>query len=113
MQFIKIFLLAACTLFSVSIFAQGVKTETFKVQGNCGSCKKHIETAAKGPGVTKAEWNKDTKVFTLVYDPAKTNSDAVQKKIAAVGYDTEKYKGDDKAYAALDECCQYERKASH
>lgn len=113
MQFIKTLLVAACTILSVSVFAQSVKTETIKVQGNCNSCKKHIETAAKVPGVTKADWNKDSKVLTLVYDPSKVSSDAIQKKIAAVGYDTEKYKGDDKAYAGLDECCQYDRKAKH
>lgn len=110
MQFVKTILVAVCTFLSVSLFAQSSKTETFKVQGNCGSCKKHIETAAKLPGVSKAVWDKNSKVMTLVYDPAKVSSDEVQKKIAAVGYDTEKYRGDDKAYAQLDECCQYERK---
>lgn len=103
-------MVVVCTFLSVSLFAQSSKTETFKVQGNCGSCKKHIETAAKLPGVSKAVWDKNSKVMTLVYDPAKVSSDEVQKKIAAVGYDTEKYRGDDKAYAQLDECCQYERK---
>ena len=103
-------MVAICSILSVSLFAQSAKTETFKVSGNCGTCKKHIETAAKVPGVTKAEWNKESKMMTLVYDPAKVSSDDIQKKIAAVGYDTPKYKGDDKAYSKLDECCQYERK---
>lgn len=110
MQSVKMLLVAVSTLLSVSLFAQTSKTETFKVSGNCSSCKKHIETAAHVPGVTRAEWNKDTKMMTLVYDPAKVSSDDIQKKIAAVGYDTQKYKGDDKAYSKLDECCQYERK---
>lgn len=85
------------------------KTEIVKVQGNCGMCKAKIEKAAKVDGVSKAEWNQDTKKLTLVYDPSKVTSDAVQKKIAAVGYDTEKYKADDKAYGKLDACCQYKR----
>ena len=86
------------------------KTESIKVLGNCDLCKTRIEKAAKITGVSKADWNKDTKVLTLVYDPSKVKSDDVQKKIAAVGHDTEKFKADDKAYKALDGCCQYERK---
>ena len=90
-------------------FAQS-KTETIKVAGNCGSCEKHIETAAKKAGASKAKWDKDTKTLTVTYDAAKTSNDAIQQKIAAVGYDTEKYTGDEKAYKALEECCQYDGK---
>lgn len=86
------------------------KTETIKVWGNCSTCKAHIEKAAKTEGVSKANWDKDSKLLTLVYDPSKVKSDDIQKKIAAVGYDTEKFKGDDKAYNQLDACCQYDRK---
>ncbi len=86
------------------------KTETIKVSGNCGMCKDRIEAAAKVDGVSKADWNKDTKLLTLVYNPAKVKSDDVQKKVAAVGHDTEKYKADDKVYAKLPGCCKYERK---
>ena len=83
------------------------KTETIKVSGNCGICKERIETAAKVEGVTRADWNKETKLLTLVYDPAKVKSDDVQKKIAAVGHDTEKYKADTKTYNSLPGCCKY------
>ena len=86
------------------------KNETIKVWGNCNTCKAHIEKAAKTEGVSKASWDKDSKLLTLVYDSQKVKGDDIQKKIAAVGYDTEKYKGDDKAYAKLDACCQYDRK---
>jgi periplasmic mercuric ion binding protein len=86
------------------------KTEIVKVQGNCGTCKAKIEKAAKMEGVSKAEWNQDTKKLTLVYDPSKVTTDAIQKKIAAAGYDTEKYKADEKAYQKLDACCQYNRR---
>lgn len=107
-QFLKFSVAALAIFFSTSVFAQ-VKTETFKVSGNCGSCKKHIEEAAqKVPGVTKAVWNKDTKVITVAYT-GKASVDAIEKKIASVGYDTPLYKADDKAYKALDECCQYDR----
>jgi copper chaperone CopZ len=86
------------------------KAESFKVWGNCGQCKARIEKAAKIDGVSKADWSDETKVLTLVYEPSKVKTDDVLKKIAAIGYDTEKFKGDDKAYAKLPGCCQYERK---
>lgn len=86
------------------------KTETLKVWGECESCQARIEKAAKVEGVSKANWNKETKLLTLVYDPSKIKSDDILKKIAAVGHDTEKFKADDKAYAKLPACCQYERK---
>ena len=86
------------------------KTETIKVWGNCDMCKTRIEKATKTDGVSKANWDENTKQLTLEYNPIKVSSDDVQKKIAAVGYDTEKFKGDDKAYAKLDGCCQYDRK---
>jgi len=108
--------LIAVTL-SVNSFAQmhdhaameTAKTETFKVSGNCDMCKSRIEKAAKLDGVTKAEWNDETKLLTLVYEPSKVKTDDVLKKIAAVGHDTEKFKADDKVYAKLPGCCQYDR----
>ena len=33
-------------------------------------CKSKIEKAAKIDGVSKAEWNVDTKVLTLAYNPS-------------------------------------------
>lgn len=86
------------------------KTESIKVSGNCDMCKARIEKSAKIEGVTKASWDTETKILTLVFDPSKTNSDDTQKKIAAVGHDTEKFKGDDKAYAKLPGCCKYDWK---
>lgn len=85
------------------------KTETFKVWGNCDLCKARIEKAIKAEGVTNADWNTKTKLLTVTFDPSKTNKDALSKKLASVGHDTEKYRADDKAYNALDACCQYPR----
>ena len=94
---------------NIALLAQS-KTDKIKVSGNCGSCKKHIETAAKAAGASSANWDKKTKVLAVTYDASKTSNDAIQKKIAAAGYDTEQYAGDEKAYNALDECCQYDGK---
>jgi mercuric ion binding protein len=87
----------------------GTKTETFKVWGACGMCKTRIEKTAKEEGATSASWESKTNMLTVTYDPAKTSKDALSKKLASVGHDTEKYKADDKVYAALPGCCHYER----
>lgn len=86
-----------------------VKSETIKVNGNCGTCKKSIERSALAAGATLANWNKQTKFLQINYDPAVTNSAKIQSAIAAVGYDTEDYKASDSAYSTLDDCCQYDR----
>jgi copper chaperone CopZ len=83
------------------------KTETIKVSGNCGMCKARIEKAAKIDGVTKVEWNKESKMLAATFDPAKTNIDEIGKKVAAAGHDTEKVKADDKTYSKLPGCCKY------
>jgi periplasmic mercuric ion binding protein len=90
-----------------STFAANPKTETLKVSGNCDMCKARIEKAAKIDGVTKAEWSEKTKTLTATFDPAKTNMDAIGKKIAEAGHDNEKAKATDKAYDKLPGCCQY------
>ena len=109
-QIKSIMLLLIATIALSAAKAQDVKTDTFKVWGNCGMCKKTIEKAATVNGVQKAEWNRETKVFTLLYNPAVTTNEKIQKAIAAAGYDTEKFTGDDKAYEKLPGCCHYDRK---
>jgi len=95
----------ALTISTVAFAAN--KTEAIKVSGNCETCKARIEKAAKVAGVDKADWSTKTKVLTLVYNPAKVKSDDVQKKIAAVGHDTPKYKATAAVYNALPGCCKY------
>ncbi len=89
--------------------AQTAKSETIKVNGNCGMCKKHIEKSALEAGATMANWDKKTKFLQISYDPAVTNSAKIQTAVAAAGYDTEDFKASDSAYNKLDECCQYDR----
>ena len=85
------------------------KTESFKVSGNCDMCKNRIEKIVKAEGATSASWDSKTQLITVTYDPSKTNKDALSKKIASVGHDTEKFKAPDDVYAKLPECCRYER----
>lgn len=87
-----------------------LKTESFKVYGNCESCKARIEKSLKTDGVSKANWDVKSKILTISYNPSKIGINDIHKKVAAVGHDTEKLKADDKVYASLPGCCQYERK---
>ncbi len=112
MKFIATAVLAVTVSVSAFTQAPSTKTETIKVSGNCEMCKATIEKAAKIDGVSKAEWNTDSKVLTLAYIPSKVTTDAVQKSIAAVGYDTEKFKATDAVYKSLPSCCQYDRTGS-
>ena len=90
--------------------AAKMEHQTIKVSGNCDQCKNRIETAAKSvTGVSSADWSTETKMLHVQFDGAKTNSDAIQKAIAKVGNDTEKYKASDAAYKALPECCKYRK----
>jgi len=102
------------TLLFISLtgFAQKSKnsSENIKVWGNCGMCKKTIETAAKSAGVTEANWNEETKILAVSYNPSKADNKKIQKAIAAVGYDTQDFTAPDDAYSSLHECCQYDRK---
>jgi copper chaperone CopZ len=86
-----------------------VKTETFKVFGECGMCKTRIEKTVKAEGATTANWDEKTQLLTVEFDKNKTSVDALSKKLASVGHDTEKYKAPDEVYANLPGCCHYER----
>ncbi len=88
----------------------GVTLSTFKVWGNCEMCKETIEGSLSVNGITKADWDVDSKIITVTYDESKISLDQIQKNIATAGYDNEKYKGDDNAYNELPDCCQYDRK---
>ena len=117
METVKLFLaIILLSAFGVTTSAQTTtkssalqKTETFKVWGKCEMCKDRIEKTAKAEGVTSASWDEKTSLLTVTYDPAKTNKDALSKKLASVGHDTEKYKAEDKVYNALPSCCHYTR----
>ncbi len=84
-------------------------TATFAVSGNCGMCKKSIETAVNKKGVAAGSWNVDTKVLSLTYNSKKTTPEEILKRVAYAGYDNPKFLAPDEAYAKLHECCQYER----
>lgn len=80
---------------------------SFKVMGECDMCKSRIEKAALSvTGVKSATWNKETKMLQVDLKEG-TNIEDVQKAVANVGHDTEKFKADDKTYKSLPGCCKY------
>ena len=98
-------------LSSVSANAQikNKKTETVKIFGNCDMCKANIEKAGNVKKIAQVNWDKDTRLATITYDAAKTNSDEILKRIALEGYDSEKFLAPDSKYNTLHACCQYDR----
>lgn len=108
MKSLRFFSIVVLTFVGGAVFAQS-KTDSIKVLGNCGMCKKRIETALKVPGVTSADWNVKSKMLTVNYEPSKLTLNEVQQKIADAGHDTPKYKATDAVYSKLPGCCQYER----
>jgi hypothetical protein len=84
-----------------------VKEAEFKVFGNCSSCKNRIEKTLKIKEVKSAKWDKQSKMLSVVYLSPAITLDSLQKRIAAVGHDTEKFKAADSVYAELPSCCLY------
>ena len=105
----RLIMMAILALVSTTLFAQ-LHIDTIKVYGNCGMCKKRIEKALTVEGVATAAWNPETKLLIVSYDTEKISNDNIQKAVAAVGHDTDKYAADDKVYSKLPGCCLYERK---
>src|SRR5689334_22682068 len=107
-----------CLLAVIAVQAQNDKTiqhdttATFKVFGVCSQCKHRIEEALKVKGVAAADWNVDTKMLTVNYDPAHISLEKINNKIAAAGHDTYYKKADDADYYALPKCCYYRRFSS-
>jgi periplasmic mercuric ion binding protein len=90
--------------------ASTIVTDTLIVNGDCGMCKKKIETACFAlKGIKTANWDDEKLILIVSYDNSKTNADAILKRVALLGYDNQNYKGDEKAYKKLPECCQYDR----
>lgn len=104
-----IILLLIPSLAACSQPVNNAKTQTVKIDGNCGMCEETIEGAAFIKKVAKADWNKDTKTAVITFDSTQTTVDDILKRIAFAGYDNEKYLAPSEAYAKLPECCQYTR----
>jgi len=85
-------------------------TEQFIVYGNCGMCKRTIESSLhEVEGITAGEWDVETHVMTVSFNEEVITLEDIKQKIANVGYDSETHRATEKVYNALHGCCQYER----
>src|SRR6187551_2361951 len=90
--------------------AAGLKTDssvTFKVLGACSQCKNRIEDVVKGRGVKMVNWNIESKMLNLTYDPTQISLDKIQNRIVGAGHDLENKKAKDAVYNELPSCCHY------
>lgn len=104
--------MVAVLLLSVSFASAQIKnskTETVKIYGNCGMCKKTIEKAGTIKNTAKVDWNVDSKMATLTFDSDQTNADEILKRIANAGYESDKFPASNSAYNQLPGCCQYDK----
>uniref|UniRef100_UPI0032162A93 cation transporter n=1 Tax=uncultured Draconibacterium sp. TaxID=1573823 RepID=UPI0032162A93 len=107
LSLVALFVMGAFTVFA------GNKTEKIKVYGNCGMCESRIEKAVNCVnGVSKADWDKETKMLEVTFDDSKTNIHKVHMAVAAVGHDTDMHKAKDEVYDKLPGCCKYKRAAN-
>jgi hypothetical protein len=101
---VTIFLLVIISNFA---FGQKVTQATIKVYGNCGMCKKRIETALDTKGIKQASWDSKTKELQVVYNSSRISEMDIHQLVASVGHDTDKVKAKDEVYADLPFCCLY------
>ncbi len=104
LSFVALFMMGTFSLFAVN------KTEKIKVKGNCGMCEKRIEKAALSvDGVSKADWDKETKKLAVVFDNSISSTDKIEVAVAKVGHDTPNHKAKNEVYNKLPGCCKYDR----
>lgn len=70
-------------------------------------CKARIEEASLIKGVKMAEWDKKSKMLSVVYNTQKTDLLTIQRAIIEVGHDADSLKAAQAAYGKLPGCCQY------
>jgi copper chaperone CopZ len=112
MKTIKNILMLTVMLVSFNLSNAQIKnenTDSEKISGNCGMCKKTIEKAGNVKDIASVNWDKETKIASISYDAKKTNKDEILKRIALAGYDSESFLAPDEAYNNLPGCCQYNR----
>ena len=99
-----------CVFFtSFAVHAQSIldTTVSFKVFGVCEQCKHRIESSLHTKGIENANWNIESKLLTVSYNPAKISFSQINNKITASGHDTYYKKAKDADYNALPPCCYY------
>lgn len=97
---------------SENVLPMNSTTDIIMVYGNCGMCKKRIESSLSNvKGVHSAIWNVETKVLTIKYNKEVILMDDIKKRVSKAGHDTNEFFASQIVYNALPGCCQYERPA--
>lgn len=99
--------LSSCKSSQAGQEAANLKNIQFQVNGNCGMCKTRIESALSVKGVKMADWNADSRVCKVLYNPGKIDETRLHSLVAEAGHDTGKNTATDKAYKNLHSCCKY------
>jgi periplasmic mercuric ion binding protein len=95
--------------FTSTCFGQQKKADTvmIKTSAVCGMCKDRIEGGlAFEKGVKSASLDVETKVATVIFNPAKTSPGQIRKVISKLGYDADTIPAIPAAYAKLPACCK-------
>lgn len=92
---------------------KNARTETVRINGNCGMCEATIEEAGLQKGLSEVDWDKVSRDAVITYDSTRTTADAVLRRIAEAGYDNQSYLAPDAVYDKLPMCCHYERTGRH
>ena len=79
MKYFFLVLLAMLSLQVTTITALPIQERVITVYGNCGSCKKAIEKAAKSVDcVESANWDKKKKTLKIAYEDTKTSLNLIE-----------------------------------
>lgn len=106
MKKIFLFLSVILSVFIASCSSSGTTAE-FYVRGNCGMCQERIETVLKNTsGVSKAQWDVNTKMATVIYDSTKVSQAALESVVANAGHETKSEASPTAVHDALPECCK-------
>jgi periplasmic mercuric ion binding protein len=100
-------LLIPALLLSCLLGCQSPAETTFYVEGACEACQPLIEQAVQAvPGVEEAQWDYETSLLTVTYQPGEEGEEPLQQAIAQAGFETQFYPADGPARAQLPACCQ-------
>jgi periplasmic mercuric ion binding protein len=102
-------LLVVLVVFSDTCFGQQKKADTVEIKTSavCGMCKERIEGClAFEKGVKSSTLDVETKVVSVIYNPAKTSPAKLRQTLSKLGYDADTIPANQAAYAKLPACCK-------
>lgn len=71
-------------------------------------CEERIESALDVVGVRSAEWDQETDVIEISFNPKKIKVEEMHKLLAEAGHKTDLMAANEDAYNALPNCCKYD-----